>query len=95
MVWGRQVRSEDFIINPLARPRPKPKKGGGQSRKRGREEPAEPAGQAGVPGDTEGALAEPVQETRARVVARPSMLARGHTGFLTFARKPVSLDGEE
>lgn len=93
------MRSEDFIINPLARPRPKPKKSVGQNRKRGRDATGEPAAQAGPPGepadvDAGGAPGEEFQETRSRVVARPSMLARGHTGFLTFARKPVSLDGE-
>lgn len=29
------------------------------------------------------------------VIARPQMTARGHTGYLTFARRIVQEDGEE
>eukprot|EP00884_Botryococcus_braunii_P019320 jgi/Botrbrau1/6071/Bobra.177_1s0011.2 len=86
-----EVRTESFIINPLAQPQLKQKKGG-PGMKRRREDASESTEPSAA---RDSNMGEPMQESKEVVVARPSMLARGHTGYLTFARKSVPLEGNQ
>jgi hypothetical protein len=97
-----QVRTENLSIDPLADAEEKEKARRKRREKPGPEDPdaKKRKREDTIPGATpdptlSDATVVPRQTSQVHVVTRPVMLARGHTGYLTFARRIVDMANTE